>query len=572
MITILVVEDNQDDFQSLEKIFLSFRTKNYQLKQLYSIHPEQLKEIDYDVLILSCSTPIQVSVLLLNTILKQDLNRAIIFLTNQFDEKVSETIIHHGADDCLPKNELTPIFLEHAINQVLQRKKIEAKLSVMATHDQLTGLANRYLLNVHLEHAISLAKRTQAQFAVLFIDVDEFKLINDSLGHQSGDLLLKQISARLTATVRETDIIARLGNNEFGLLLENSGTVNNSINIAKKIQETMAKVFHIHNHELFITVSIGIACFPECGTLSTSLFKNAGTALNKAKEMGRNQFHFFTGDLSKQARLKLELEKNLRRALINREFEIYLQPQICSKTEIISGAESLLRWNHPKYGFIAPDIFIPLLEELGLLTGVESWVLREVCFIAKQLTDEYGKLRFSVNISGSHFNTGHLKENIYLALQASSLEARFLEIELTEDTMIEHVEHNCQLLNELKAMGISIALDDFGKGYSSLSYLKNFPADVLKIDKAFINNLVTDNRDSAIVEALVELSHKLGIEVVAEGVESYKQFAHLQSIECDLIQGYYFTKPLAITEFIKFLVNKRCHSAALCVSIAQSKK
>ncbi len=563
MIKILIVESNHQDFQKLEEILLSAQAVSYQIQLLTSLIPEQLKKIDYDVLLISCASQTQISIALLDTILRLNQEQPTIFLTDQFEQEIDNKVIQLGADDCLPKNELTQTFLNHSIQHALQRKRTEAKLSHLSTHDQLTGLANRYLLNKHLEHSISLAKRSQAQFAILVIDLDKFKLINDSLGHEIGDILLKMAAERLLNAVRETDIVARLGNDEFAILLENSGSSRNTANIAEKIQESMLSAFNIRNHEFFITASIGIASFPECGTRSETLLKSASSALHKAKELGRNKFQFFTGELDKQARLKLELEKNLRRALINGEFDIHLQPQICSRTEQVAGAEALLRWNHPKYGLISPVIFIPLLDDLGLLTGVESWVLKQVCVLAKTLTDEYGMLRFSVNISGSHFKAGSLKENIYMALQASSLEARHLEIELTEDIMIEHVEHNSHLLNELKNLGISVALDDFGKGYSSLSYLKNFPADILKIDKGFIDHLVTDNRDSAIVEAMVELSHKLGIKVVAEGVEEKDQFSHLQGIQCDFIQGYYFAKPMPVKEFTQFVTNRKRYQSAL---------
>ena len=556
MIKILVVESQRDDFLKLEKSLKTITLVDFQVQMFSTITPEQLKQVEFDVLLLAYQPAEELTLRLLESIIKLKLPKPTIFLTPEYDCNIDQQALQLGADDCLPKSELTPAFLCHAIQHAIQRKNAEARLAHMTTHDRLTGLANRYLLYEHLEHAITLAKRSGSQFAVLFVDLDKFKLINDSLGHEIGDLLLKLVAEKLLYCVRETDIVARLGNDEFAILLENSGSSRDIAIIAEKIQKVMLPAFQVRDHELFITASIGISSFPECGMEPAALIKSAEAALHKAKEIGRNKFHFFTNELNRQARLKLELEKNLRRALINGEFDIHLQPQIKAQSDTIAGAEALLRWNHPKYGFISPAIFIPLLEDLGLLVGVESWVINKVCQLAKKLTDKYGQLRFSVNISGAHFKTGNLKENIYLALQASSLDANNLEVELTEDIMIEHVEHNSHLLSELKEIGISVALDDFGKGYSSLSYLKNFPADILKIDKAFIDHLVKDKRDSAIVESLIDLSHKLGIKVVAEGVEEKQQLTHLTKIGCDYIQGYYFAKPMPTMEFEHFIADQ----------------
>lgn len=467
--------------------------------------------------------------------------------TSQLD--LIKALIKLGMDDCINLTDTSPSQLEKTIISALCRKRSREESSHLATHDQLTGLANRYLLNQHFEQTIGMARRSQAGFAVLLVDIDKFKLVNESLGYEIGDALLVQAAQRLATCVRETDVIARIGNDEFAILLQNSGSERNIANIAEKIQQVFECNFLIQGNDVLITTSIGIANFPENGQSPESLLKSAEIALNKAKEVGRNQFHFFTNDMNQNARLRLELEKSLRRALINQEFAIHLQPQICVQSQTICGAEALLRWRHPKMGYVSPQVFIPLLDELGILTGVEGWVLNQVCHFASKMVGRHTDMRFSVNISGGHFKSLNLKENIYLALQSSRLDARHLEIELTEDIMIEHVEHNSALLSELKDLGVSVALDDFGKGYSSLSYLKNFPANVLKLDKAFIDHLVEDKRDSAIVEAMIALSHKLDIKVVAEGVEQAKQMEKLKRFNCDYIQGYFFAKPMSMLHF-----------------------
>lgn len=549
-----------DNCNAGEKAFIQERLdQSSQLKfstQYFENLPlEQISVSDFDVFIFFLVLESESSLNKLKQLLNFELSQPVIIITENFDETNYAKLHELGADDCLPQKELSSWLLIRSIQQSIHQKKTEAKLIHIAAHDRLTGLANRFLLHKYLENAVSRAKRNDNELSLLFVDLDKFQFINDSLGHKTGDKLLKIIGKKLLSCIRETDIVARLGNDEFAILLENSGSGRDIAKIAQKIQDTVSVPINIEDNEIIITASIGISNFPDCGNESAPILKSAELALRTAKQKGRNSFHFFTNELNQQAKHRLELEKSLRRALINCEFDVHLQPQINSETNRIVGAEALLRWNHPKFGFVSPITFIPLLEELGLLVGVESWVINRVCQLGKRLNDKYGPLRFSVNISGSHFKNGNLKENIYLALQASSLDALNLEVELTEDIMIEHVENSSLLLSELKEIGVSVALDDFGKGYSSLSYLKDFPADVLKIDKAFIDHLVSDNRDGAIVESLIKLSHKLGIKVVAEGVEEKTQLVYLQEAGCDIIQGYYFAKPMPIDEFEAFIAS-----------------
>jgi len=558
MTKVLIVEQNDEIFDSLNNRLSSVPASCLMIERAEDSSVEFLQSYSGEAYVVFLRDTNESGRLqILRNFLKIKSDKPVLVVAENYRKNFGVKLIEMGIDECIPLDELSPTLLERTIRHATQRKRDENRLAFLSTHDQLTGLANRYLFHQHLTHSISIGKRTSTNFAVMLLDVDKFKLINDSLGHEFGDKLLNTVAGRLSVVLRETDILARFGNDEFAILLENFGSVKNLETIAKKIQQSLESPVSIKEQELYVTSSIGIATFPESGTDADSLIKSADSALYQAKDLGRNQFHFSTGSLNKQAQLKLELEKNLRRALINGEFEIYLQPQIAPNSGIVAGAEALLRWQHPTRGLISPAVFIPILEDLGLLSGVEAWVLNKVCGLAKQMIDDFGEMRFSVNISGAHFKTGNLKENVFLALQASSLEANFLEVELTEDIMIEHVERNNRLLSELKELGISIALDDFGKGYSSLSYLKNFPADVLKIDKAFIDNLVEDKRDTAIVESLVELAHKLDIKVVAEGVEKKVQCTHLSNLGCDFIQGYFFSKPIPISEFQMFVATKK---------------
>jgi len=559
MISVLLFETSKKNFISIENMLSVNEHQSYELFWQSKFDDEIFIKHYFDIVLIVQNANEAPDLQIIKELANLELAVPIILISSHTDRLIDEKAMSMGVSDSIPLCELSPTLLDRTIRHAIGRRHTEAKLSFLATHDQLTGLANRYLFYEHLSHSISLAKRHHSTFGLLFMGLDRFKHINDSLGHDIGDMLLIELANRIKCSVRVTDIVARIGGDEFTILLDDAKSKKELSLIAKKIQLAVEPVVKIRNHDLYVTTSIGIAYFPECGLEPQTLMKSADIALSKAKEMGRNKFHFFTNELNEQARIKLELEKSLRRAMIKGEFEIYFQPQVLAENQQVSGAEALLRWNHPVIGVVSPADFIPILEEMGLMVGVEQWVINQVCITAKKMTEKYGDLSFAINISGSHFKLGDLKQSIYLALQESSLDASCLEIELTEDIMIEHVERNSHLLNELSDIGVSIALDDFGKGYSSLSYLKNFPANVLKIDKSFIDNILADGRDSHIVESMIALSHKLGIKVVAEGVEEEAQAQFLKDKNCDYIQGYYFAKPMPIDELDQYLANR--HSA-----------
>ncbi len=553
MINVLLFEKSKKHFASLEQMLLQQINRQYQISWRETFCEELFANGYFDVILIVEDQNDEPSLTLIEQIVNLELPTPIILISSLEDIAFDDRAMRAGATDSIPLSEISSALLDRCIRHAIGRRNTEAKLSFLATHDQLTGLANRYLFYEHLTRSISIAKRQQSTFGLLFMDLDKFKHINDSLGHDIGDMLLIEVANRIRETVRVTDVVARIGGDEFTLLLDDTKNKTELTLIAKKIQQALEPMIKIRHHELYVTTSIGIAYFPECGLEPQTLMKSADIALYKAKEFGRNKFHFYTNDLNEQARLKLDLERSLRRAMIKGEFEVYFQPQVNATDHRVSGVEALLRWNHPTIGLVAPSDFIPILEELGLMVSVEQWVITEVCRVAKKLTDQFGQIRFAINISGSHFKLGNLKQSIYMALQDSSLDASYLELELTEDIMIEHVERNNHVLNELSDIGISIALDDFGKGYSSLSYLKNFPANILKIDKSFIDNILLDGKESAIVEAMIDLSHKLGLKVVAEGVENIKQAEFLTEKHCDFIQGYYFAKPMSLSDLREYL-------------------
>ncbi len=568
MVQLLVFNRDEKHKIRIKQLLSGNGREQYHIKFAKNLNMEIFDNHYFDLILVNQSGAGKVGLSFIEKINGLQTPVPIIYIMRGNSLSVDKHAMELGASDCLPMDSLTQDSLDRSIRHALVRKTTEAKLSFLATHDPLTGLSNRYLFQEHLVRSIGVSKRKQTSFGLLMLDLDRFKMVNDSLGHDMGDLLLKEVALRIKSAVRAVDLVARFGGDEFSILLDDINDKEELSKIAIKIQKTLLPVMNLQGQELFVTTSIGISYFPECGIEPLTLIKSADIAMYKAKELGRNTHYIYSNDLSEESRLKLVLERDLRRALIRGEFELFYQPQFDVKTNKISGAEALLRWRHKTLGIISPDKFIPLLEETGMMIGVEQWVLRQVCHIAKLVNShefdekqinsaKADELKFSINISGSHFKLGDLARNVESAIQDSGVNANCIEIELTEDIMIEHVERNNEVLNLLSKMGVSIALDDFGKGYSSLTYLKDFPADILKIDKAFINNLADEGRDSAIVSSMIELSHKLSIKVVAEGVEEPEQAEILRREGCDYIQGFLYAKPMPVDQFLDFLKTDR---------------
>lgn len=432
------------------------------------------------------------------------------------------------------------------------------RLDYLAHHDTLTGLPNRLLFHDRLHHAIQKALRTQQKIGLLFLDLDRFKNINDSLGHQMGDQLLKQVAHRLTNIIRQSDTLARLGGDEFVIALEEDADSRNICAVAQKIIDTLAKVFHIDDNELYITASIGISLFPNNGETVESLMKSADVAMYRAKEKGRNSFQFFTEDMNEQVHEALFLANNLCKAIDNKEFVLYYQPQAEISTGKMTGMEALVRWHHPQHGLIPPDKFIPMAEETGLIIPLGKWVLHSACQQNMQWQQAgYPPCKIAVNISPRQFRRGDLVESVSEALAESGLAAHWLELEITENLLVEDIEQNISVMQDLSEMGVTLAIDDFGTGYSSMSYLHRFPLAKLKIDKTFVQSVDAPLGNQAIVEAIIALARALNLEVVAEGIETETQIAFLKQRSCRYGQGYYFSKPLPSEAFEQVLLQTR---------------
>lgn len=433
-------------------------------------------------------------------------------------------------------------------------KESEYKLKHLAHHDPLTGLPNRLLLNSRMHQSMAHARRNNTMVAVMFLDLDKFKMVNDTLGHPIGDLLLQEVAQRLTACLREEDTISRMGGDEFVILLDDLQDTNFASSVAQKINETLSKPFLLDEHEIFISGSIGISIFPHDGDEVTDLFRNADIALYRAKEQGRNNFQYYTQDLSARAMERMQLETDLRHALERNELIIHYQPQADLYNGSIIGMEALLRWQHPTRGLLQPDSFIPLAEETGLIIPIGEWVLRTACARLKAwMNSGLPQVRVSVNLSAGQFNQHDLASVVASALNDSGLPPECLELELTETMIMRDAENTLIILQKIKALGVKIAIDDFGTGYSSLSHLKRFPIDRIKIDQSFVQNITSDTADAAVSQAIISMSHSLNIVTVAEGVETEAQMEFLRSRHCNEIQGFHFSRPVPEQEMERLM-------------------
>ncbi|MEW6332049.1 MAG: EAL domain-containing protein [Pseudomonadota bacterium] len=458
---------------------------------------------------------------------------------------------------------------------VTERRRTEERLNTLAFYDALTGLPNRQQLHDHLQWAMKEAAQRERLVAILFLDLDRFKNINDTLGHDVGDALLKEVAARLRGSVRPGDIISRLGGDEFTIVLANVAHLDDVTHVAQKLLDHFLPPFRIAGRDLFVSPSIGITLYPFDGNNAEDLIKNADIAMYHAKERGRNNFQFYTPELNVRAARRLELETGLRQALEKNQFILHFQPLVKMDSGGITGMEALLRWQHPEYGLIPPMEFIPLAEETGLIVPIGEWVLRAACARIKAWHDAgFPKMHVAVNLSSVQLQQKNFVDVVRQTLKDTGLEPRYLDLELTETLLMQDMEAAETVLKELHELGVLFSLDDFGTGYSSLSYLKRFPIDFLKIDRSFVHDITHDRYGAGIVRAIIAMAHTLGIKVIAEGVETAAQFRFLREQGCDISQGYYCSRPLATEAFTELLRDWRLIRTGKCslVNIARKSR
>ena len=439
-------------------------------------------------------------------------------------------------------------------HDVSASRALSRQVTHLAEHDFLTDLPNRLLLNDRLTQAIAMASRHGYHLAVLFLDLDRFKQVNDSLGHVIGDALLQSVAGRLVPCVRSSDTVSRQGGDEFVVLLSEIEHADDAAASAQKIIAALIAPHEIAQHQLHVTATIGISIYPDDGVDAATLINSADTAMYHAKERGRNNYQFFKREMNARAIERQWIEAGLHRALARREFVLHYQPKIDLETGTMTGAEALIRWTHPERGLMFPIDFVPIAEDCGLIVPIGQWVVREACRQTRAWIDE-GRppIAVAVNISAVEFRDPRFLDNVRTALKHTRLDARYLELELTESSLMQHIESSALALHALKEMGVQVAIDDFGTGYSSLSYLRQFSIDALKVDQSFVREISTDPVGTSIVCAVVSMGRSLGHRVIAEGVETREQLAFLQAQRCGEGQGYYFSPPVVAEQFVRLL-------------------
>ncbi|MFD2679441.1 putative bifunctional diguanylate cyclase/phosphodiesterase [Bacillus seohaeanensis] len=450
------------------------------------------------------------------------------------------------------------IFFSGIIRDITERKQSEEKINHQAYHDELTNLPNRRRFNQIMEKEVTQAKTNGEKLVVMLLDLDRFKTINDTLGHSIGDLLLKKIAERLHNCIEKKDLVARMGGDEFTLLMPRVRHIHEASTMAEKIMKVLEEPVIIDKHEIFVSTSIGIVQYPTDGQEVETLMKKADIAMYRAKEKGKSTYKFYHSSVDAQETDKIELEKDLRNAIEEDQFAIYYQPKIDIETREIIGMEALVRWIHPTKGLISPGCFIPLTEETGLIIPLGEKILRMVCQQLKTWEASGLQLyKVAVNVSTRQFHNENFVESVATILEETKLNPSYLELEVTESTTMNNVNRAEYILNQLVDLGVSIAIDDFGIEYSSLNYLKKYPIHTLKIDQSFIRGLTTDSHNPAIVSAIISLAKHMNLNIVAEGVEDEQQFGFLKEQKCNQAQGYLFNKPLPAKEFEELLKKKK---------------
>jgi len=469
------------------------------------------------------------------------------YITKPLDLRHVEAAVERALDHCRLLREKRR-YKEQLERLLTQRT---AEVDRLAYYDTVTDLPNRTLFEDRLTQAVSIARSADQTLGVLFISVDQFKKVNDTLGHGPGDGLLREFAERLKSCISETDTVARFGNDEFAVLQTHIEGTKDVVETIGSLSQVLKFSFDLNGQELFATASVGVSLFPLDGQDSQTLLKNAGAALYKAKTSGGANYQFYTADMHAMASRRLALETNLRRAIHNEEFLIHYQPRVSVDSLEITGVEALVCWQHPQLGLISPAEFIPLAEDTGLIVPIGEWVLRNACLQNKRWQDQgFAPIHMAVNISARQFHEQDVIETVIRTLDETGLAPEYLELELTESSIMKNADLAADVLIRLKRMGINISIDDFGTGYSSLASLKRLPIDALKIDQSFVRDATTDPDDAALVMAIITLAHNLRLKVIAEGVETEEQLRFLHLLRCDEIQGFLFSKPLPVEALV----------------------
>ena len=556
---LLLIEDNTGDARLIREMLSEQVVYNTEIVHVQTIGEAEtyLSGHDVDIMLLDLGLPDAMGLIAVRRARTAAPNVALVVLTGSDDDEMAAKALQEGAQDYLIKGQIETRGLVRALRYAIERQTLESAASAMAVqvahtaeHDFLTGLPNRMLMTDRIGQAIALAPRHKKKVAVLFLDLDGFKHINDSLGHPTGDKLLQSVAKRLVGCARASDTVSRQGGDEFVVLLSELEQTEDAEVLARRMLEAVAKAHSIDERDLHVTTSIGVSVYPDDGLDAETLIKNADTAMYEAKENGRHSCQFFKASMTVKAVERHFIEDGLRGALDRREFTLHYQPKIDLRTGEITGTEALIRWMHPLRGPILPMQFIPIAEECGLILPIGSWVLREACTQARRWVEAgLPSMVIAVNVSALEFRDKNFLGGLFAILEETGLDPHSLELELTESVLMRHVEATASVLHALRERGVRVAIDDFGTGYSSLSYLRKFPLDSLKIDRSFIRQISTPGEDTTLIAAVIGMARNLKLRVVGEGVETLEEVTFLRAHHCDEAQGYYFSRPALPEEF-----------------------
>jgi len=557
---VLLIEDNPGDVRLIREMLSEGEEELFELDCVGRLSQglEYLSTRSAGVVLLDLSLPDSYGFDTFLKVYAHSPKVPIIVLTGHDDRTVALSAVKTGAQDYLVKGKLDRELLLRSMQYSIERKRYQEQLEYQANYDALTGLPNRNLLHDRLKQSV-FAQRLVRSIGVVFLDIDHFKFVNDSLGHNTGDKLLQKVAERLTEAVRDGDTVARLGGDEFILVLNDQTGQEVIYRAMQRIISKIAEPVEIDGEELLVTASAGISVYPQDGPDVETLLKNADAAMYRAKEMGRNNFQFYTAEMNRQVSERLKMETSLRRALERNEFELYYQPRIHVANGALVGCEALLRWQHPDFGLTLPERFIGLAEETGLIVPIGEWVIKSACAQARAWQKKgAAPIAVSVNLSMRQFKQEALATAIDDALRHSGLDPRLLEMELTESLVMQDTDAAIRVLERLREIGVEVSVDDFGTGHSSLSYLTRLPISALKIDQSFVQDVKgTGSADEGIVaQAIISLAHNLKLKVVGEGVETGPQFDFLKKNACDEVQGYYFARPMPAVEFERFATSR----------------
>jgi diguanylate cyclase (GGDEF)-like protein len=546
---ILLVEDNPGDARLVREMLNGGATRDFDVihvERLAEARTELIQNVGTECVLLDLSLPDARRLEALMQLRAAAPEVPIVILSGLQDELLAIKAVQEGAQDYLIKGRVDSDQLGRAINYAIERKQGERQLEHKATHDQLTGLPNRVLFMDRLTHALAWSRRHDTTFAILFIDLDRFKLINDSLGHETGDQVLIEVAKRLDDALRSTDTAARYGGDEFIVLCEDIADERQAITIAERIVESVEKPLSLEDDNAFVTASVGVVVASDSNTDPEILIREADSAMYRAKKRGV-RCELFDNDLRARVVERREIERDLREAIEKEQFRVLYQPQIDLRTGEVMGVEALVRWDHPRRGLLSPADFLSLAEETGLIVPIGNWVLQESLRQAEQWrrAKPDGDFQISVNLSAPQHEDPNLIRNVETALAMTGTDPSHLCLEITETVVMKDVDATRKVLESLKGLGTKLSVDDFGTGYSSLTSLRSFPVDSLKVDRSFVSGLGDGHvaEDAAIVTAVISLAHNLGLIAVAEGIETPEQLSALREMDCDMAQGYYFARP-----------------------------